>query len=114
MKDVYSQTADAIRNHFLGEEKLIFPKFENNPESRTLVNKLYEEHSAARKIINELGSTPTSVSANETWFAKIKGLNNMLDAHFKLEEDEVFPKAENMLTDKEQKNIGKRYKNKQF
>ncbi len=38
----------------------------------------------------------------------------MLDSHFKVEEDDVFPKAENMLTDKEQKDIGKRYKNKQF
>jgi hemerythrin superfamily protein len=112
MTDIYSQTADAILNHFLGEEKLVFPKFESNPETRRLTHELIEEHALARKTIKELSSPSTS--DNEKWFAKVKVLNDMLDNHFKLEEDDVFPKVGNMLSDKEQKDIGKQYKNKQF
>ena len=112
LRDVYSQTAAAIMNHFLGEEKLVFPKFESNPETRKLTDNLIEEHSIARRTIKELGST-TATLDNE-WLAKAKGLDDILNAHFKVEEDKVFPKAKLMLSDEEQRDIGRRYKNKQF
>ncbi len=113
MRDVYSQTAAAIMNHFLGEEKLVFPKFENNPETRKLTYELYEEHGIARRIINELSSNEVNPD-NERWLAKAKVLGDILNPHFKVEEDDVFPKAKLMLSDEEQKDIGRRYKNKQF
>ncbi len=113
MRDVYSQIAAAIMNHFLGEEKLVFPKFESNPETRRLTYELYEEHRIARRTINELGSTSASLD-NERWLAKAKVLDDILNTHFKVEEDSVFPKAKLMLSDEEQKDIGRRYKNKQF
>lgn len=113
MKDVYSPTADAILNHFNGEEKLVFPKFESNNDSLKIVYALLEEHGIIRKQISELSAMSTA-SDNEKWLGKAMVLNALLESHFELEENQVFPKAENMLTDEERKEAGELYKNKQF
>ncbi len=113
LRDVYSQTAQAILNHFTGEEKLVFPKFENNKDSITTVYALWEEHGIVRKQISELDSI-TSASDNERWLAKAMVLDALLEPHFGLEERQVFPKAESMLTVDEREELGRRYKNRQF
>jgi hemerythrin-like domain-containing protein len=113
MRDIYSPTAEAILNHFTGEEKLVFPKFEADKDSTTVVYALYEEHGIVRKQISEMSSL-TGASDNERWMAKAMVLNALLESHFELEENQVFPKAENMLTTDEREDLGKRYKNKQF
>jgi len=112
MKDVYSPTADAILNHFNGEEKLVFPKFGGNKETLRVVYALLEEHGVIRKQISELSAM--SASDNEKWLGKAMVINSLLEAHFELEENQVFPKAENMLTDEEREEAGTLYKNKQF
>jgi hemerythrin-like domain-containing protein len=74
---------------------------------------LYEEHGIVRKQISELNSL-TSASETDRWLAKAMVLNALLEPHFELEESQVFPKAQNMLTNEEREELGKRYKNKQF
>ncbi len=113
MRDIYSPTADAILNHFTGEEKLVFPKFEADKDSTTVVYALYEEHGIIRKQISELSSL-TGASDNKRWMAKAMVLNSLLESHLALEETKIFPKAENMLTTEQREDLGKRYKNKQF
>ena len=83
------------------------------PESRRLTYELYEEHSVARKLVSELGSNSTAWDADR-WLAKVKFLDDLINAHFKLEEDAVFPKAQELLTTEALADIGRRYKNKQF
>jgi hemerythrin-like domain-containing protein len=113
IRDIYSQTAEAVLNHFNGEEKLVFPAFESNKDSLTVVYALYEEHGLVRKQISELNSL-TAASENDRWLAKAMVINSLLESHFALEESQVFPKAENMLTIEQREDIGRRYKNKQF
>lgn len=113
MRDVYSQTAEAMLNHFNGEEKLVFPAFESNKGSLKLVYALYEEHGIVRKQISELNSL-TAASENERWLAKAMVISALLEPHFALEESQVFPKAEKMLTIEQREAVGRRYKNKQF
>jgi hemerythrin superfamily protein len=110
-QDVMSQTASAALNHFNGEEKLVFPKFENMPETRRLTFALYEEHGVARKLISDLESG--SMDADR-WLAKVKVLDDLVNAHFKDEEDVVFPKALEMLNTQALEDIGRRYNNQQF
>jgi hemerythrin-like domain-containing protein len=110
--EVCTQTANAALNHFTGEEKLVFPKFESMPETRRLTFALYEEHGLARKLISELGSSSTTDA--DKWLAKVKVLDDLTSAHFKDEEEVVFPKAQELLSGEMLEDIGRRYKNKQF
>ena len=111
-QQVISQTANAALNHFTGEEKLVFPKFESMPETRRLTFALYEEHGVARKLISEIGSSSTADA--DKLLAKVKVLDDVVNAHFKDEEDAIFPKAQEMLDTQQLEDIGRRYKNKQF
>lgn len=110
-QEVISQTASAALNHFNGEEKLVFPKFENMPETRRLTFALYEEHGVARKLISDLASGAMDA---DRWLAKVKVLDDLVNAHFKDEEDVVFPKAQEMLNTQALEDIGRRYNNQQF
>jgi hemerythrin-like domain-containing protein len=110
-QEVISQTASAALNHFNGEEKLVFPKFESMPETRRLTFALYEEHGVARKLISDLESG--SMDADR-WLAKVKVLDDLVNAHFKDEEEVVFPKAQEMLSAQALEDIGRRYNNQQF
>lgn len=112
-QEIFSPTANAMLNHFNGEEKLVFPKFESIPETRRLTFALLEEHGVARKLISDLGSSSTASDADR-WLAKVKVLDDLVNAHFKDEEDAVFPKAQEMLNAQMLEDIGRRYKNKQF
>ncbi len=110
-QEVISQTASAALNHFNGEEKLVFPQFESLPETRRLTFALFEEHGVARKLISDLESG--SLDADR-WLAKVKVLDDLINAHFKDEEDVVFPKAQELLNAQALEDIGRRYNNQQF
>jgi len=111
-QDVISQTANAALNHFTGEEKLVFPKFESMQETRRLTYALYEEHGLARKLISEIAQSSTADT--DRWLARIKVLDDLTSAHFRDEEEVVFPKAQEVLDAQTLEEIGRRYKNKQF
>ena len=110
-QEVISQTASAALNHFNGEEKLVFPKFESMPETRRLTFALLEEHGVARKLISDLASG--SLDADR-WFAKVKVFDDLINAHFNDEETVVFPKAQELLNAQALEDIGRRYNNQQF
>jgi hemerythrin superfamily protein len=110
-QDIISQTASAALNHFNGEEKLVFPKFESMPETRRLTFALLEEHGVARKLISDLASG--SLDADR-WMAKVKVLDDLVNAHFNDEETVVFPKAQELLNAQELEDLGRRYNNQQF
>jgi len=111
-QDVISQTANAALNHFTGEEKLVFPKFESMQETRRLTYALYEEHGLERKLISEIAQSSTADT--DRWLARIKVLDDLTSAHFRDEEEVVFPKAQEVLDAQTLEEIGRRYKNKQF
>jgi hemerythrin superfamily protein len=110
-QDIISQTASAALNHFNGEEKLVFPKFESMPETRRLTFALLEEHGVARKLISDLASGSLD---DDRWLAKVKVLDDLVNAHFKDEEDVIFPKAQELLNAQALEDIGRRYNNQQF
>jgi hemerythrin-like domain-containing protein len=112
MRTLFSQTADAVMNHFNGEEKLVFPKFGGDKETLTVVYALLEEHGIIRKQISELNDLASS--DNEHWLGKAIVINALLESHFELEENKAFPEAENLLTNDERAEAGTLYKNKQF
>lgn len=112
MRLIYSQTADAVLNHFNGEEKLVFPRFESNKDAITIVYALLEEHGIIRKQISELNDIDASDS--ERWLAKAMVINGLLEAHFMFEENQAFTKTEELLTSEERAEAGTLYRNKQF
>lgn len=104
-ENVYNQIKTALSLHMAGEEKLLYPRLENNAESRTITLESYEEHDVGKKIINDIDNT-TDLDAK---FAKLKVLSEAIDMHVKEEEDELFKKAKRVLSDEDERTIAKNF-----
>jgi hemerythrin-like domain-containing protein len=102
-ENVYNQIKMALQLHMAGEEKLLYPRLENNAESRSIALESYEEHDVGKKIINDIDNT-TDMDAK---FAKLKVLSEAIDMHVKEEEDELFKKAKRVLSDEDERTIAK-------
>ncbi len=105
-EDLFQQTSDALNMHMEGEEKLLYPKLEDNDDTRRLAFTSYEEHNIVKQMIDDMGSVSTD---NERWLAKIQVMKDLISHHVDVEENDIFPKAENFISDEEQANIGREY-----
>ncbi len=105
--NVYMQIKCALTMHMAGEEKLLYPRLENNPETRTLALESYEEHDVGKKVMNDIDNT-TDMDAK---YAKVRVLSEAIDAHVKEEEDQLFKKAKKVLSDDDEKEIARQFMN---
>lgn len=104
-ENIYNQIKTALQLHMAGEEKLLYPRLENNAESKTSTLESYEEHDVGRKIIQDIDDT----SDTDAKFAKIKVLSEVIDMHVEEEEDELFKKAKRVLSDEDERMIAKEF-----
>jgi hemerythrin-like domain-containing protein len=102
-ENVYNQIKLALQLHMAGEEKFLYPRLENNAESRSIALESYEEHDVGKKIISDIDST----TDDDAKFAKLKVLSEAIDMHVKEEEDELFKKAKRVLSDEDERMIAR-------
>jgi hemerythrin-like domain-containing protein len=105
--NIYMQIKTALTLHMAGEEKLFYPRLENNPETRSLVLESYEEHDLGKKIIDDIDRS-TDMDAK---YARVKVLSEAIDMHIKEEEDDLFKKAKRVLSDDDEREIARQFMN---
>jgi hemerythrin superfamily protein len=108
--DVYLQIKTALNLHMAGEEKLLYPRLENSPETRSLVLEAYEEHDLGKKVINDIDNS----SGDDAKLAKVKVLMETIDMHIKEEEDDLFKKAKKVLSDDDEREIARQFINEKM
>ncbi len=109
-ENIYMQIKTALSLHMAGEEKLFYPRLENNPETRSLVLESYEEHDLGKKVINDIDNS-TDMDAK---YARVKVLSEAIDMHVKEEEDDLFKKAKRVLSDDDEKEIARQFMNEKM
>ena len=103
--NVYSQIKKALTVHMAGEEKLFYPKLENNSETRQMILESYEEHDLGKQLINDIDMTRSS--EDDRKLAKVKVLSDIIDHHVEEEEGQLFKKAKKVLSSDEVHEIGR-------
>lgn len=104
-ENVYSQIKKALTLHMEGEEKLLYPRLENDEETRSSILEAYEEHDVAKKVINDVEDS----SDEDTKVAKVKVLSDVVDHHVEEEEGELFKKARKVLSTDDEREIAKKF-----
>ena len=99
--NIYMQIKKALEVHMAGEEKLLYPRLENNAETRQRVLESYEEHDIGKKVINDIDSS----AADDAKLAKVKVLSEAIDQHIKQEEGDLFKKAKKVLSSDDEHEI---------
>jgi hemerythrin-like domain-containing protein len=102
---VFNQIKTELELHTQIEEKIFYPALEQPEETHDLALEAYEEHAMVKKLLSELSRART---ANEEWEAKAKVLQENVEHHVEEEENELFPKADQALSDEELDELGQR------
>lgn len=101
--DVYMKIKNALQVHMEGEEKLFYPRLENNEATRLITLESYEEHEVGKKVINDIDNS----TDDETKLAKFKVLCEAIDLHVEEEEGELFKKARKVLSTEDEHEIAR-------
>ena len=91
--NVFKQIKTELELHTHIEEKIFYPALEKPSETHDLTLEAYEEHNQVKKLLRELGRART---ANDEWQAKAKVLQENVEHHVEEEENELFPKADQL------------------
>lgn len=87
------------------EEEIFYPALKEHPKTKDLALEGYEEHHVVDTIMGELEDV---VPSDETWMAKFSVMKENLEHHITEEEDEMFPKVEQVFEDEELQDLGAR------
>lgn len=77
------------------EETILYPALEQYDETRDIALEGYEEHRLVKMLLSELEQMPVE---SEEWTAKFTVLKENVEHHVEEEEDEMFKKAEQVLS----------------
>lgn len=103
--NVFKQIKNELELHTHVEESIFYPALEKPEETHDLTLEAYEEHKVVKTLLSELGRAR---SANDEWQAKAKVLRESVEHHVDEEENELFDKADDVLSDEEIEALGVR------
>jgi|ERR1041385_3761180 hemerythrin-like domain-containing protein len=102
---IFKQIKSELELHTHIEEKFFYPALEPPKETHDLTLEAYEEHKVVKDLLAELSG---SKSADDEWQAKAKVLRENVEHHVDEEENELFDKADDVLSDEENEALGRR------
>jgi len=100
--ELFSEVDTLLSAHAKAEEKLFYPKTEANSKTRDLTLEAHEEHELVKLLLGQLRDMDPS---EEVWGAKLTVLCELVKHHVKEEEEELFPKAQKIISKKESKEL---------
>jgi hemerythrin superfamily protein len=100
----YPQIQKELRIHMEGEENLLYPKTRNQATDLTL--EAYEEHDLVKKELREIDNLNIN---DEHWMPKMKVVKDLVEHHVEEEEEEYFPKSEEILGMDQLNQLGQKY-----
>jgi len=103
--NVFNQIKTELELHTHIEEKIFYPALEKPRETHDLTLEAYEEHKMVKTLLAKLSSART---ANDEWQAQAKVLRENVEHHVDEEENELFDKADDALSDEEIEALGQR------
>jgi len=88
-----------LKDHFEMEETVLLPALRNKPFDPLLIEQLLTEHAQIRSLV-------TKAEANKNTAEDLQLFSSLLEKHIRFEEKQFFPKAEEVLSEKELFAIG--------
>ncbi|MGZ7048972.1 MAG: hemerythrin domain-containing protein, partial [Methanobacterium sp.] len=100
----YPQIQKELRIHMEGEENLLYPKTRDKITDLTL--EAYEEHDLVKKELKDIDNLNIN---DEHWIPKMKVVKDLVEHHVEEEEEEYFPKSEELLGSDQLNQLGQKY-----
>lgn len=81
--------------HLDVEEKFLYPRLENEPETRDIIKESFEEHAEVRKLLKQVG---VGNMPEDRLRDIVDTILEELQEHIQVEETDLFPKASRILS----------------
>jgi iron-sulfur cluster repair protein YtfE (RIC family) len=102
--ELFNQLKSALTLHTRVEEQVFYPAMREFEETRDLIVEAIEEHQTVDQILEEM----SMLSSDDGDFQeKLEELKENLEQHMSEEEDEIFPKAEDLCGQKRLDEMGR-------
>ena len=101
--ELFAKLRDELDIHTRVEESVFYPAIKQAAETREMVFEGLEEHHVVKLLLKELESLPVDT---EQWTAKLKVLKENVEHHVEEEEQEMFQKARQVLSEDEIDRLG--------
>ncbi|HZI20091.1 MAG TPA: hemerythrin domain-containing protein [Pyrinomonadaceae bacterium] len=102
-QELFARLRMELDIHTQIEEKIFYPSIKQAAETREITLEGYEEHHVIKTILEEMQGLDVT---DEQWTAKLKVLKENVEHHVEEEEEEMFQKARNVLTEEEITQLG--------
>jgi len=94
--NMFGELRDTLTQHIKLEEQMLYPELAGSSETRPLVDESYREHQRIREILAKMEKLRKDQHCDR-WDDKLQELKQNLRHHIAREEDELFPKAVQLL-----------------
>jgi hemerythrin superfamily protein len=91
----------ALTKHALQEENVVYPAL-RQANSAYDADHLEEDHGYVKTYLYELETMPKD---SPEWLARVRDFRSMIQIHMREEEDEIFPRFRELLSDEQNKRI---------
>jgi hemerythrin superfamily protein len=102
---VFQKIYRELNLHAEIEESLFYPELEAKSETSDKVRHSYREHKEVKNLLEELAAASPG---SEGWLDKIQQLQESVEHHVDEEENELFPKAKEVLGEQRLTEIGRK------
>ena len=100
--DIFKKIQSELEVHTHVEEKILYPALRNAEETRDITLEAYEEHQVVKDLLAELAAG----EPNDRWDAKLTVLKENVEHHVDEEENDMFGKAKDVLSNEEAEALG--------
>jgi len=103
-KELFDQIETELEIHTHIEETVFYPAMEQHEELKTLVAEARDEHDEVKELLEDMESmTPE----DEEFESSLQDLIESVEHHVEEEEQEMFPKARQIVGDKALEDLGR-------
>ncbi|HTH15725.1 MAG TPA: hemerythrin domain-containing protein [Magnetospirillum sp.] len=103
---LFQALKEALIKHAHAEEKVFYPLLINKKPSHDMVEHGLSEHHQVEKLLSDIQKIPAD---SDDWFDSVESLHGKVKEHVQEEENDVFPKARQLLGEGELNQITERF-----
>ncbi len=100
---LFDEIKQELKVHTKLEEKLFYPALKEPEETHDLTLEAIEEHHVVDQLLNELDGMKKN---SDQWIAKLTVLKENIEHHIEEEENDLFPKARQVLSNAQADEMG--------
>lgn len=104
--ELFPEIRARLLAHAHGEEKEVYPVLRGFIELEPLVAQSLDEHQQIEAMLDEL---QTGDKSSEEWMLRFEDLQQAVEAHVAVEEDDLFPQANELLSSESADDMLSRY-----